>query len=118
MRWFGGGAGHSLNVSGPKGSRFDSCQAHHVEPMDERTRVSVIVHPRASRSRHSWDGQILEVWVNAPPLEGAANDSVVRLIAAWLDVPRSRVSIVSGQRSRTKIAEISGPVVLPRGAAS
>ncbi len=35
--------------------------------------ITVRVHPRASRAKTSWNGEELEVWVTAPPVDGAAN---------------------------------------------
>jgi uncharacterized protein YggU (UPF0235/DUF167 family) len=46
--------------------------------------------------------------VAAAPEHGKANDAVVELLAATLDVPRSSVTLVSGAGSRNKIVELSG----------
>ena len=75
--------------------------------------MTVRVHPRATRPRRTWDGARLDLWVHAPPVDGAANAATVAQVAAWLAVPRRLVHIVSGHRSRTKVVEIGGPVVLP-----
>lgn len=53
------------------------------------------------------DGVLL-VRVAAPALEGRANQSVCRLIAKRLGVPKSAVAIVRGHRSREKLIEIDG----------
>jgi len=76
-------------------------------------RLTVHVHPRASRARLRWDGQTLQVWVTAGPAEGAANRALVTAIAEWLDVPRSAVRILAGQHGRTKVVEVDGLDVLP-----
>lgn len=52
------------------------------------------------------NGAVLDVWVNAPPVEGAANKSVLRAVADHLGVPLTRISLRSGARSRTKIVEV------------
>ena len=70
------------------------------------TRIGVLVHPRASRERLVWDGEALSVWITQPPVEGAANAAVVRIVAGWLDVPPSRVRLVGGLRSRRKLVEV------------
>jgi uncharacterized protein YggU (UPF0235/DUF167 family) len=48
------------------------------------------------------------VRVTAPAEGGRANDAVVRLLAAALDVPRASVTLVSGQGSREKVVELAG----------
>lgn len=70
--------------------------------------VNVRVHPRASREKAEWKEGVLEVWVNAPPVEGAANQAVLRAVARHLGVPRSAVSLRSGARSRNKTVEVAG----------
>jgi uncharacterized protein len=75
--------------------------------------VTVRVHPRASRSRRTWNGTHLELWIHEPPVDGAANTAVIDDVARWLGVPRRTVRIVSGMKARTKIVEIDGLEVLP-----
>ena len=53
-------------------------------------------------------GDALKVRVNAPPGDGAANESVVEALAEALGVSRRAVRIVSGESSRTKIVEVDG----------
>jgi uncharacterized protein YggU (UPF0235/DUF167 family) len=51
---------------------------------------------------------VLIIRVTAPAIEGRANESVSRLVAKRLRVPRSSVTIIRGQRSRDKVIEIDG----------
>jgi hypothetical protein len=44
----------------------------------------------------------------APPVEGRANDALVRFLAAALGVPRGAVTVVAGTRSRRKLLHITG----------
>lgn len=46
--------------------------------------------------------------VAAPPLEGAANAALVKLVAKTLGVPKSAVAIVAGETSRIKALEVTG----------
>lgn len=48
----------------------------------------------------------LRLRVTAPPVDGAANAAVVRLLGDLLGVPKSRVTIVAGQTSRRKRVRI------------
>ncbi|TMC86758.1 MAG: DUF167 domain-containing protein [Chloroflexi bacterium] len=68
--------------------------------------ISVRVHPRASQARSSWNDGVLDVWVTAPPVDGAANTAVVAAVARHFRVPASRVRLRSGGRSRMKLIEV------------
>ena len=56
----------------------------------------------------SAEGQALAARVRAVPAEGEANAAVERLIARWLDVPKSTVRVTAGGKSRIKSLTISG----------
>lgn len=67
------------------------------------------VVPRASRTRvvGEHDGR-LRVQIAAPPVDGAANDAVVRWLADALGVGRTHVRIVAGATSRAKRLVVQG----------
>ena len=46
--------------------------------------------------------------LRAPPVDGAANDALIRFLAAKLNVPRSAVKLVSGLTGRTKLVAVTG----------
>jgi uncharacterized protein len=73
------------------------------------SRLPVRLTPRGGADRIDGvrDG-VLRVRVAAPPVDGAANEALVRLIAAELDVPRGAVRLVAGVTARTKVIEIDG----------
>ncbi len=50
----------------------------------------------------------LEVRVGAPPVEGAANDALLELLARELGVPRRALVLVSGDHGRSKRVRIEG----------
>lgn len=68
--------------------------------------LTVRVHPRASHAKAAWSGDVLEVWVSAPPVEGAANQAVIEAVARELGVRPHAVRLRSGARSRTKVFEV------------
>lgn len=71
--------------------------------------MHVHVQPRASRSEVvGTHGAALKVRLLAPPVDGAANDALVALLAKELGVPRRDVRIVQGATSRAKLVEIDG----------
>jgi uncharacterized protein (TIGR00251 family) len=72
-------------------------------------RVRVHVQPRASRNEIvGVHGAALKVRLQAPPVEGAANEALVALIADRLGVPKRAVRVVGGATSRSKTIEIEG----------
>jgi len=80
-----------------------------IEERGGAVRIPVRAQPRASRSEIAGEHDgALRVRLAAPPVEGAANDELVRLLARVLGVPRSAVRIVAGERGRTKIVEVEG----------
>jgi uncharacterized protein len=72
-------------------------------------RLQLLVQPRASRSRVLGEhGGALKIALAAPPVDGAANEALVELLADLLGVPRRQVSLVSGQSSRRKTVQVEG----------
>ena len=69
--------------------------------------VRVRVVPRSSRDRIAGVlGDRLKVLVTSPPVEGAANDAVLRLVADTAGVPRKAASLVAGSSSRSKTVRL------------
>lgn len=72
-------------------------------------RFPVRVKPRASRDRlEGWVEGVLQVRLTAPPVEGAANEALVRLVADGLGVPKGRVKVAGGGHSRNKVIQVEG----------
>ena len=72
-------------------------------------RLSLRVQPGAKRSEVvGWQGEVLRVRVQAPPLEGRANAAVVELLARALGIPRGRVTLERGEASRDKVIAVEG----------
>ena len=67
------------------------------------------VQPRASRSQvvGEIDGA-LKVKLAAPPVDGAANEELLRLLAKLVGVARGQVEIVTGARGRQKLVRVRG----------
>lgn len=75
--------------------------------------VRVRLMPKASReaiegTEPTAYGPALKVRVRSPPEDGAANAALVHLLAGWLGVPRSSVTLVAGQKSRVKSLAVAG----------
>ncbi len=73
------------------------------------TALWVHVQPRAKKTEVTgWYGDAVKIRVHAPPVDGAANDELVRFIAKRTGLPRSSVSIVSGAAGRRKLVTVAG----------
>jgi hypothetical protein len=75
-------------------------------------KISVHITPNAKKSEvlgeemDLFGGKTLKVKVSAPPVEGKANKELIKILSEYLDIPKSKISIVSGDKSRNKIIEI------------
>jgi hypothetical protein len=71
--------------------------------------LSVKLQPRASANEIGEAlGNELRIKVTAPPVDAAANEALVKLLAQQLDCPRNRVELVRGHTSRHKIVKLYG----------
>ena len=71
--------------------------------------LSVKVQPRASANQIGQPlGNELRIKVTAPPVDAAANEALVRLMAQTFRCARNRVELVRGHTSRHKIIKIFG----------
>ena len=71
--------------------------------------LSVKVQPRASTNEIGQPlGNELRIRVTAPPVDSAANEALVRLLAEKLRCPRSKVELVRGATLRHKIVKLHG----------
>ncbi len=53
-------------------------------------------------------GEALKIRIQAPPLDGKANETLVEYLQTLLKIPRKNFKILSGARSRLKVVEIQG----------
>ncbi len=76
-------------------------------------RISVKVTPKASKPKVEKDllldkhgNEQFKVWVNAVPEDGKANKAMIEILSEFLDIPKSRIKIISGETNRNKVLEI------------
>jgi uncharacterized protein YggU (UPF0235/DUF167 family) len=75
----------------------------------ERARIPVRITPRGNRDTlDTWQDGALCARVAAPPIDGRANDALLRLLAKALNAPISSLRIVQGEHSRRKVIEVAG----------
>lgn len=82
-------------------------------PQDKADQDSALlvmrIQPRASKNEIiPMEGGALKIRLTAPPVDGAANEALVRFLSEVLGIAKARVEIVSGQTSREKRIRIGG----------
>ena len=72
--------------------------------------LPVKVVPRASKNEIVGIGPdgALKIRVTAPPVEGAANEAVIELLAQVLGIPKSNIDIVAGLTNTSKLVSLIG----------
>jgi uncharacterized protein (TIGR00251 family) len=92
--------------------------ARYYQWQGENLILHLRVQPRASRDEiigpHGSDA--LKVRITAPPVEGQANDHLIRFLAKAFGVSRSQVRLLAGDSSRSKHLSIDAPRKLPASA--
>jgi uncharacterized protein (TIGR00251 family) len=75
--------------------------------------LSVRLQPRAARNEIVGPhGDSLKIKVTAPPVDSAANEALVQLLADRLDLARNRIELVRGHTSRQKSVHLTGLTAL------
>jgi uncharacterized protein (TIGR00251 family) len=73
------------------------------------TYIAIKVQPRASKNEIGPTfGDELKIKVTAPPVDAAANQALLELIAETLDCAKSKVQLAKGQTSRHKVVFVAG----------
>ena len=88
-------------------------KAKTIRPQDkvaqEPALLAVRIQPRASKNEIvPMEGGTLKIRLTAPPVDGAANEALVKFLSDVLGIAKSRVEIVSGETSREKRIKITG----------
>ena len=80
-----------------------------LKPQPDGVLLAVKLQPRASKNEIGVAlGEELRIKVTAPPVDAAANEALVRLLAETLAWPRSKVELVRGHTSRHKTIKLHG----------
>jgi uncharacterized protein (TIGR00251 family) len=78
--------------------------------------LSVRLQPRASRDEIAGvHGEQLKIRLTAPPVDGKANQTLLKFLAKICGVGAGQVSLISGDSSRNKRVRIENPRRLPPG---
>jgi uncharacterized protein len=80
-----------------------------IQDTPQGATFEVRVHPRAKKNAITGEvGEAVKLALTAPPLDGRANEACIAFFAELLRVPRSAVTIVSGQSARNKVIRVGG----------
>ncbi len=75
---------------------------------------NVHVQPRASRDEITGiHGGRIKIRITAPPVDGKANDHLMRFLAEEFKVSKRQVILISGETGRDKRFKIQAPMVIP-----
>lgn len=69
-------------------------------------KINVRIKPRSSRSKVEKTDDGYVVYVNEPPVENKANKALIETLSDYFDVPKSKIQIVAGLKSKNKVVEI------------
>jgi hypothetical protein len=78
---------------------------------DSKSGVIIQVHasPRASKSQiQGLHGDALKIRLQAPPVDGKANQALIGFLAETLGIPQRQITLLSGQTSRQKRLSLQG----------
>lgn len=79
---------------------------------DGRITLTLHIQPGAKKTEFAGrHGDALKIRLAAPPVDGKANEALIRFIADALKLPKSAVNLKSGLSSRRKVLEINGTTV-------
>ncbi|MEI7881303.1 MAG: DUF167 domain-containing protein [bacterium] len=71
--------------------------------------INVHATPRASKNQiQGLHGNALKIRLQAPPVDGKANETLIEFLAGALGIPRRQITIISGQTSRQKRLRLQG----------
>ncbi|HLZ58270.1 MAG TPA: DUF167 domain-containing protein [Ktedonosporobacter sp.] len=70
--------------------------------------ITVRVIPRSGKNTLEWEQGNIKARLTAPPVDGAANEALVALLAERLGVPKRAITIIRGATGRQKTLEIIG----------
>lgn len=80
-----------------------------VQESSHGVTFTVKIHPRAKKNAITGEfGDTLKLSLAAPPIDGKANEACIEFFAKLLKVPRSSVTIASGQSNRKKVIRVVG----------
>jgi uncharacterized protein (TIGR00251 family) len=76
--------------------------------MSHNAILNITVAPKSSRNRISiLQGTNIKAYLTAPPVDGEANAALIGLLSKTLKIPKSKIEIIHGAKSKKKLLRIS-----------
>jgi len=77
-------------------------------------KLTVKISPNAKKSEIiGFDNSILKIKIQAPPIDGKANEELVRFLSKEWNISKSKIQILKGESSKIKVLEVPNSVSLP-----
>jgi len=70
--------------------------------------VTIYVKPKAKETSLRFEGEELIFLTKEPPLEGRANQSLIKYLSKTLKLPKSNIELIKGAKSKVKVLKICG----------
>jgi len=71
--------------------------------------LSIRVVPRAAKDQiQGLQGSDLKIRLKAPPVDGKANDRLIKVLSDWLNIPMNQLQIARGHTGRSKVVFVAG----------
>lgn len=71
--------------------------------------IQVKVIPNAKRNEIKEKDNRLKVYLTAPPVDGKANNLLIKVLAEHFNISKSHIRIVKGERARAKLIQVESP---------
>jgi len=69
-------------------------------------RLNIKVTPNTKKTEITESGGLLKIKLTTPPIQGKANQELIKVLSKYFKVSKSKVIIITGDKSRNKIVEI------------
>ncbi|MBI5748876.1 MAG: YggU family protein [Nitrospinae bacterium] len=80
-----------------------------IREVENYVTFSVRVQPRSSRNEICGIyGDAIKIKLTSPPVEGEANEGLIKFLAGILKISKGQIEIISGQKSKNKLIKIIG----------
>ena len=80
-----------------------------ISELPDRIRIEVKVQPRSSKNQVAGEQDgALKIKLTAPPVDGEANQALIKYLSTWLKIPKKNITILKGETARHKLIEIQG----------
>ena len=70
--------------------------------------IPVRIIPKSSRNQVIMEGDRIKIKITAPPVEGKANQGLIKFLSKLLGVSKSSIEIISGETSKNKKVSVIG----------